>query len=242
MKDGKDPRREIKELLAKGELEKLLDKAAEIHGHYCSHVALGVRAAYAAFRELGITESTGMEEILAVVECNNCFVDGIQAISGCTLGNNALIYKDLGKTAVTFIKRNRNKAVRLVAKYDPEKMKKDPEAGEAFALFDRAVKKREKLAPPEKERMTELWTKMSFDILKKPESEIFDIKAAKPEIVEYAPIFESTRCESCGEYVMETRARTKDSKNVCINCANDNYWVVAGRGIHPVAKRIINEK
>jgi len=241
MKDRENPRSEIKELLAGGDLEKLLDKAAEIHGHYCSHVALGVRATCTAFRELGIIESTGMEEILAIVECNNCFVDGIQAISGCTLGNNALIYKDLGKTAVTFIKRNKNKAVRLVAKYDPENMKKDPEAEEAFALFDRAVKKRERLEPRERERMMRLWTKMSFDILKRPESEIFDIKVVNPEKMEYAPIFDSVKCESCGEDVMETRARTKGSKSVCVTCAGDDYWIVAGRGIHPAAKRIISE-
>jgi len=239
MQDKKDPRKEIKKLLVEGNLEKLLEKAGEIHGHYCSHVALGVRAVCAAFRELGIIESTGMEEILAIVECNNCFVDGIQAISGCTLGNNALIYKDLGKTAATFIDRKKNKAVRLVAKYDPEKMKKDPEAEEAFALFDRAVKKREILAIRERERMMELWTKLSFAILKKPESEIFDIKEVKPEKIEYAPIFESVRCAVCGEDTMETRARMKDSKPLCITCAGDNYRVVAGRGIHEVAERII---
>lgn len=237
MENKKDPRREIKELLAKGDLEKLLDKAAEIHGHYCSHVALGVRATYTAFRELRIIESTGMEEIMVVVECNNCFVDGIQAISGCTLGNNALIYKDLGKTAATFIKRKDGKAVRIVVKYDPEKMRQDPQAKEAMALFDRAVKKREKLAPKEIERMMELWTKMSFAILEKPEREVFDIKSIKPQNLEYAPIFESIKCSACQESVMETRIRMKEAKPVCISCTNDEYWMVAGRGIHPVGKR-----
>ncbi|MBN2121255.1 MAG: formylmethanofuran dehydrogenase [Candidatus Omnitrophica bacterium] len=242
MKSKKDPRREIKELLAKGDLEKLLDKAAEIHGHYCSHVALGVRATYAAFRGLGIAESTGMEEILAIVECNNCFVDGIQAISGCTLGNNALIYKDLGKTAVTFINRKEKKAVRVIAKYDPDDMDKDPEGKEAMELFDRAVKKREKLAFKERERMMELWTKLSFAILKKPENAVLDVKKVKPLVMEYAPIFESIRCSVCGEDAVETRIGMKEKNPVCLECAGDTYWIVAGRGIHPVAKRIINEK
>ncbi|MCL4502615.1 MAG: FmdE family protein [Deltaproteobacteria bacterium] len=39
--------------------------------------------------------------MVAIVECNNCFTDGIQAVTGCTFGNNALIFQDLGKTAVT---------------------------------------------------------------------------------------------------------------------------------------------
>lgn len=242
MEDKTNPRKKIKELLARGDLEKLLDQAAQMHGHYCSYLALGVKATYAAFKKLGVIESTGMEEILALIECNSCFVDGIQAISGCTLGNNALIYKDLGKTAVTFIKRHENEAIRVAVTYNYENEQRGPEAEEAMALFDRAVKKREKLAPEERARMMTLWTQMSFAMLSKPEAEVFSFKKVKPEVIEYAPIFESIHCSQCGESTMETRTRMKGAKPVCISCANDNYWTVAGRGIHPVAKRIFDEK
>ena len=239
MDSKKDPRRGIKELLAEGDLEKLLDKAAEIHGHYCSYLALGVRAVCAAFRELEITACAGMEEVLAIVECNNCFVDGIQAVSGCTLGNNALIYKDIGKTAVTFVDRKKEKAVRIIAKYDRDDMSKGAEGKEAMGLFDRAVKKREKLSSGEKERMMELWTKLSFAILGKAEDAVFYIKKVKPPVIEYAPIFESIRCSLCGEDVMETRIRMKEQNPVCLDCAGDDYWMIAGRGIHPVKKKNI---
>jgi formylmethanofuran dehydrogenase subunit E len=242
MKNKKYPRKEIIDLLAEGNLEKLLDKAAEIHGHYCSYVALGVRAVYEAFKRLGIIENSGMEQILAVVECNNCFVDGIQAVSGCTLGNNALIYKDMGKTAVTFIDRDKAKAVRVSVKYDPRSMSGTPEQTEAMDLFDRAVKKREELSPREKERMMELWTKLSFSILELPQNEVFEIKETTPPVMEYAPIFESVKCSICGEKVMETRIRMQEQNPVCLDCAKENYWIVAGRGIHPVSKRIIDEK
>ncbi|MBD3426589.1 MAG: formylmethanofuran dehydrogenase [Candidatus Omnitrophica bacterium] len=229
-------------MLAGGDLTGILKKAGEIHGHYCSHVALGVRAVHAAYRELGITESTGMEEILAVVECNNCFVDGIQAASGCTLGNNALIYKDLGKTAVTFVDRRKNRAVRVAAKYDRDKMDKDPKSAEAMRLFDKAVKRREQLTPGESERMKRLWTDLSFAILEKPEKEVLKVEEATPQAMEYAPIFESVTCSVCGENVMETRIRIKENQPVCLACSGDSYWIVAGRGIHPVAKRILNDE
>lgn len=237
MKNTKDPRHEIKTMLAKGDLEGLLGKAGEIHGHYCSYVALGVMAVYTAFKKLGILDSTGMEEILAIVECNNCFVDGIQAISGCTLGNNALIYKDLGKTAATFINRKTNKAVRLFVKYSAENTNSDPEAEEAGVLFDRAIKKREKLSSDEMRRMKELWTKMSFAVLSKPEDEIFDIEFVEPEAISYAPIYDSIQCSVCLEKAMATRIAFKDTKPVCIGCSGGEYWMVAGRGIHPVGKR-----
>jgi len=236
MDKQKDPRHEIKTMLAKGDLEGLLGKAGEIHGHYCSHVALGVMAVYAGFKKIEILDSTGMEEILAIVECNNCFVDGIQGISGCTLGNNALIYKDLGKTAVTFINRKTNKAVRLFVKYSLEN-NKDPEAEEAQSLFERAIKRREKLPQEEMKRMKELWAKMSFAILVKPIEEMFEIKFVEPETISYAPIYESVKCVSCGENAMETRAGFKDTKPVCITCSGSDYWMVAGRGIHPVGKK-----
>jgi len=229
-----NPRKEIKRLLAEDRLEELLEKAAQIHGHYCSYLALGVKATYAAFKGLKIGESLGMESIMVIAECNNCFVDGIQAVSGCTLGNNALIYKDLGKTAATFIKRKENEGLRLVVKSSEEWMKDvSLESSEAMALFDRALKKRENLSPEEEQRMKELWRKMSFRILRKPEDEIFEIKRVKPERLEYAPIFESIKCSVCGEDVMETRIRMKENRPVCISCADDDYWIVAGRGIHP---------
>ena len=59
-----------------------------------------------------------MEEVVAIVECNNCFTDGIQVVTGCTFGNNALIYKDLGKTAVTVARRLDGAGVRLVVHTD----------------------------------------------------------------------------------------------------------------------------
>ena len=63
-------------------------------------------------------ENTGLEEVVAVVECNNCFADGIQVVTGCTFGNSALIFKDLGKTAVTVARRRDGAAVRLGVKAD----------------------------------------------------------------------------------------------------------------------------
>ena len=191
--DRTNPREAIKKLFAAGDLEALLDKAAAIHGHYCSYLALGVKASHAAFKRLGIIESTGMEEIMAVVECNSCFVDGVQAVSGCTFGNNAMVYKDLGKTAVTFIDRKKNKAVRIAVKPFDEVRAGDPEGEEAMTLFDRAVKKREELTPKESQRLQELWTSMSFKALNRPDNEVFDIKELAPEKLAFAPIFESIK-------------------------------------------------
>lgn len=70
-----------------------------------------MKAGYLAITELDV-KGTGMEEVIAIVETNNCFSDGVQIVTGCSFGNNALIYKDVGKTAVTVAKRD-GSAIRI---------------------------------------------------------------------------------------------------------------------------------
>ena len=93
-----------------------LIKAAEIHGHFCPGVALGVMSAVRGLWALDVASvyfDGIMEDLMAIVEINACFADGIQAVSGCTLGNNALVYRDLGRMAVTFARRGWETGVRL---------------------------------------------------------------------------------------------------------------------------------
>jgi len=224
-----NPRREIQQMIRRGDLEGLLVKAGELHGHFCPYLALGVRAGYTALQALGIEQSTGMEEVLAIVETNNCFSDGIQMVTGCTFANNALIYRDLGKTAVTVAKRD-GTAIRIAVRAEWGDTF-DARYPEAHTLFDKIVVNREEATQAEHERLMQLWTESSFDQLRLPEEEVFDVKPVKIEVPPFAPIFASVRCSVCGESVMETRARVKDGKPVCINCASAEHYVLDGSGI-----------
>ena len=76
-----------------------------------------MRAAQIALRELGGRAQD--EELVAIVECDNCAVDAIQELTGCTFGKGNLIYRDLGKTAFTFIRRSDGKAIRVASKPPP---------------------------------------------------------------------------------------------------------------------------
>ncbi len=224
-----NPRAEIQQLIQQGDLEGLLVKAGELHGHFCPYLALGVKAAYTALKRLGIEQSTGMEEIVAIVETNNCFSDGIQMVTGCTFANNALIYHDLGKTAVTVARRD-GAGIRIVLK-DEWRDAFNTRHPEAYALFKKIVVDREEATPAEQERLMQVWTESSFDQLGLPEEEIFDVKPVEIEVPPFAPIFASVRCSICGESLMETRARVKDGKPVCITCAGAEHYVLDGSGI-----------
>ncbi|MGD2148734.1 MAG: FmdE family protein, partial [Anaerolineae bacterium] len=60
-----NPREPIEAMIREGDLEGLLKKAGELHGHFCPYVALGVRAGYTALTALGIEHNLGMEEVIA---------------------------------------------------------------------------------------------------------------------------------------------------------------------------------
>lgn len=226
------PRKNIQEMLIKGNIKGVLELAGMLHGHYCVGLALGVKAVSVAFSKLNLLEdNSGMEEIMAIVECNNCFLDGIQIASGCTIGNNALVYKDLGKTAATFYKRDSDKAIRICVKSFEIKVCTEEETQKGNALFEKAVKRREKLTKEEQAQLREFSTKRSFALINMSSEELFTIKQVKPPIIPYAPILNSQVCDICGEKVMESKAIIRENKIVCKECGKEGYYMINGKGI-----------
>ncbi len=179
-----------------------------------------------AVRELGI-ESRGMEEVVAIVETNNCFSDGVQMVTGCTFGNNSLIFKDVGKTAVTVARRD-GTAVRIVLDPSYEEEVGD-EYREANELWEKIVVERAEASKEEQERMMSLFAEMAFKELKKPAEKMFRITKLKVKVPDYAPIFESAVCSICGEKTYKPIIR--DGKPVCLECAGEAYFVLDGAGI-----------
>ena len=225
----KNPRAPIEAMIREGDLEGLLKKAGELHGHFCPYVALGVRAGYGALKALGIERNLGMEEVVAIVETNNCFSDGVQMTTGCSFANNALIYYDLGKTAVTVARRD-GQAVRVAVRADYSSSF-DERYPEAQQLFEKIVANREEPTAEEQARLSELWAQTSYKQLSLPEEEIFTVEKRNIELPAYAPIHGSVVCASCGESVMETRARLREGEPLCIACAGAERYMLDGSGV-----------
>lgn len=225
-----NPRQEIEEAIYSGDLHKLLRISGLLHGHFCPGSAMGVKAAARAVRELGV-KSKGMEEVVAIVETNNCFSDGVQMVTGCSFGNNAMIYRDYGKTAFTLAKRT-GEGVRISALFDRVNQERSPEANE---LWEKVVVKRCG-SEDESRRLTELWKELSFRVLELPDEEVLDIKKVNIDVPAFASIFASVRCSVCGENIMEPRARMKDGKPVCLPCSDQAYYQLAGNGISAIMR------
>ncbi len=222
-----DPRTGVWRLIEEDDVDSLLDKAARLHGHYCPGLALGVKAAFEAVKEMGL-KSEGMEDVLAIVETNNCSTDGIQFVTGCTFGNNSLIFRDLGKTAFTLARRD-GEGVRFVTRKDAGE-NWNGEFPEYERLFEKIVKEREG-TEEDKERFSRLAREVSHHVVNVPAEKLFKVEDVMKEIPEYAPIHESYVCDRCGESVMATRTVEEDGSVYCLSCSSQDFNELTGYGI-----------
>ncbi|MEM1720691.1 MAG: FmdE family protein [Ignisphaera sp.] len=217
--------------------KELIEKARELHGHICPFLILGLRMSEIAMSKLGISKASAIdtveERVIAIVEVNNCLVDGVQVATGCSFGNNSLIYLDLGKNALTLFKRGSRRGVRvyidsekLRAKYFPEK---------AVKLFEKVVVER-KATLEETEELRRIWEEIGYRMADLPEEEFLVQTVEIVEEVERAPIFRSLRCSKCGELVAEPRSIRIGDKVLCLVCAGEAINAVIGRGIVKIEK------
>jgi len=226
-----DTRLEIDKKIEENDLSGLLYLTGLIHGHHCIGSAMGVIAAHYAMKAMDIKENTGMEHIIAVVETNNCFADGVQVVTGCSFGNNSMIYRDFGKTAFSLVKRN-GEGIRLCTKPDLGDLLKDkhPEA----INFVNIINNRE-ATPEEEAKVMQLNKEHCYSVLSIPAEKIFNVEKVKLSLPEYSRILGSNICPVCGEKYMETKAVSKDGKLLCGRCGGE-YNQIDWSGI-----RAINE-
>ena len=190
--------------------DEMIQQTQAFHGHMCAGLAIGIRAAELALRDIGAHAQD--EEVVAVVETDMCGVDAIQFLVGCTFGKGNLIHLDYGKNAFTFYHRADGKGVRVVTRSGAL----DPPDPEFESLRDRQGKG--DLSPEEQQRFQELYEARTQQILTLPLEKLFELKQPEREIPQHARIMESLTCDACGEGVMETRTRRSAGKTVCIPC------------------------
>ncbi|MFX1379123.1 MAG: FmdE family protein [Promethearchaeota archaeon] len=164
----------------------LMEKAVRFHGHICPGLAIGVLAAKYVL-ENGFDYSPN-EELVTVVENDNCSVDALQAILGTTYGKGNLVHQDYGKMNYFFYDRRIKKGVRLALKSEELNNKK--------------------LSRDEKIQLL---------LKSKPESifNIYEIEYNPPGL---AQIEQSVPCEVCGELTMNSRLMTYNNSEMCIPC------------------------
>jgi formylmethanofuran dehydrogenase subunit E len=168
------------------ETKDLMKKATIFHGHICPGIAIGVLAAK-LFLKYGFEHSPD-EELVAIVETNNCSVDALQAILSTTYGKGNLIHNDYGKNNYTIYSRKKQKAIKLSLK--------------PSVLDDKKRSRDEKIQM----------------LLSLEPEDVFNIKEVEYVPPSMAIVEDSVPCELCGEPTMISRIMYYQNSNMCIPC------------------------
>ena len=190
-----------------------IERIVAFHGHWCPGLAWGIRVSEAALRELGPRAPD--EEIVAVTETDNCAVDAIQYMVGCTAGKGNLVILDHGQNAFTFVRRSDGRAIRISRKVALPNTAQQPGSQEALAAREGA---REDL-------IRETMMADEADLLELQELE--DYRAP-----ERAQVLASVRCDSCGQPTMASKLVCLEDKRLCLSCVQTE--LTSGVHMNPI--------
>ncbi len=105
-----NPRVDIEALLDKQDFKALQLKSAQMHNHICPGLTYGVIAGaigMAKFKE----QFGDYKQVQATTTTNSCFVDGVQVVTGASVGNKGLSIEDQGIMGVKLIKKGTENGV-----------------------------------------------------------------------------------------------------------------------------------
>lgn len=91
-----------------------MDDCIRFHGHLCGGVALGYVMSRFAMEQIGAAPG---EALYCRVEFQNCMTDAVQCVTGCTTGKGNLAIHPIGKRAMTLVRRDTGRGVRVTAAF-----------------------------------------------------------------------------------------------------------------------------
>lgn len=182
----------------------LLEKSMQDHDHLCPRQILGVRIGLAGMKALGFDEPPTKKQLLVISETDGCFVDGVIAATGCTIGHRTMRVEDYGKVAATFVDTKSGYAVRVAPRLDIR------EHACAFV--------------PEESR--HYFAQMqAYRVM--PHEELFTVQ----EVVLNTPMEQiisrpgvRVNCDVCGEEIMNEREVHQHELVLCYVCAYGGYY------------------
>jgi formylmethanofuran dehydrogenase subunit E len=188
-------------------LTELLEKSTATHSHLCPRKVLGVRIGLAGAAALGLELPRPDKRLLVILETDGCFADGVQTVTGCSIGHRTLRVEDYGKIAATFVDVKTGKSRRVAPRMD--------------------VRQRAYAYPPEENRHYFAQLR-AYQII--PDDELFayqEVQLATPisHIVSRPGV--RVNCELCGEEIINQRAVERDRLTLCRACAGAAYYQTA---------------
>jgi formylmethanofuran dehydrogenase subunit E len=185
-------------------LAQILERSMQDHDHLCPRQILGARIGMAGMKVFNFTEPPKKKELLVIAETDGCFVDGVIAATGCTVGHRTLRVEDYGKVAVTFVDVRTGRAVRVAPALDVREQAHQYAPNEPRHYF--AQMQAYQVMPDDV-----MFTFIEVDLVT-PVEEI----VSKPGV--------RVNCDMCGEEIMNEREVTHKGLTMCHSCANGGYY------------------
>ena len=190
----------------------VLETGLRFHGHKCPAMPIGLRAALAAMKVLGVERARDKElRVLAETgkgHAAGCFVDGIMTATGCTYGKSNIEKLYYNKMAFTLIDARSGRAVRVSLK--PQFFAK--------ALASPFVQQRKAGVPPQ-DIAPEIADPMVSNALNMPEEAFLDIGPIQQvEVPAGKAVFDARPCAKCGELTFVDKLQDSPAGPLCIPC------------------------
>jgi formylmethanofuran dehydrogenase subunit E len=199
------------------DIQPFLERSSARHTHLCPRQVLGVRIGLLAARLFNTPPGENpAKRLLAIVESDGCFSDGVEVATGCSMGHRRLRLEDFGKIAATFADTQTGRAVRIAARPDLRQRACDCLPQESRPYF--AQLKAYQVLPDEELLIVE-------DILLNQ----------SPEKIISRPGVRVT-CALCGEEIINERELVRGSLTLCRSCAGEGYYLPVASAILPEQK------
>jgi formylmethanofuran dehydrogenase subunit E len=157
---------------------------------------------------LGVPVPDTARRLFAFVETDGCFLDGLVAGSGCSVGHRSMYVLDYGKIAATFVDLASERAVRIAP---------HPGARTACTSF----------APEAANR----WSAYLAGYAAMPADRLLIVRRVRP-VLSIAAIRSrknaKATCTTCSEEVMNEREVVVGGEVLCTPCARGAYWQPEG--------------
>lgn len=187
-------------------LKEILARSAAEHNHLCPRQVLGARLGMLAAAQLGLDLPQSDKRLLTIVETDGCFVDGVSAATGCTVGHRTLRVEDYGKVAATCIDTHTGQALRFAPL---------PTAREIAATY----------APEARNK----WAAQLLGYQRLPAEDLFSIQTVHLVTPVEQILSRPGRkaiCEACGEEIINEREIRHNHMVMCRACAGEAYYAL----------------
>ena len=186
--------------------QELWEAAYKFHGHICPGITVGYRASMLALKLLGLEGKNISSTHTVIVENDVCGVDGVQFVTGCTVGNSGLIIDNQGRQAFNFISKS-GRGIRLALKY--------PLWGSNYPIELHQKVKTGTASEAEKAEFFSLRNERGQFLYQLSDEELFKVSEIELHLPGKPRLHPIAVCNICGEEVMRPWAVEHENGLAC---------------------------